>query len=216
MRMLHYVVGPIATNCYIPVSDDDLGIVIDPGDSGRKIGQELVKNNVRPQAILLTHGHIDHVSGVGDLKDFFAEKGIDIPVYIMEDELETLRDPEINLSAYMGQKSEDFSGLVTDTLEADEERTIADFTFRTIPTPGHTPGGCSYYFPEQKWLFSGDTLFCASAGRTDFKGSSTSQLVHSLNDRLFKLPDDVVVYPGHDRGTTIGFEKAGNPYSGML
>lgn len=213
MKMLHYVVGPIATNCYVLVSDDNEGIVIDPGASGTRIGQELEQNGVTPVAVLLTHGHFDHVGGVKDLVSFFKEKNITLPVYIMKDEMETLKDPMINRSGFMGRDVQDYSGLITDTFEPDEKRTIAGFTFLVIPCPGHTPGGCSYYFPDQKVLFSGDTLFYGSAGRTDFEGSSASALIHSIQDRLLKLPEDVTVFPGHDSETTIGFEKVNNPYA---
>lgn len=213
MKMLHYVVGPIATNCYVLVSDENEGIVIDPGASGARIGAEIEKNGVTPVAVLLTHGHFDHVGGVKDLVSFFKEKNITFPVYIMKDEMETLRDPMINRSGFMGRDVQDYSGLITDTFEPDERKTIAGFTFQVIPCPGHTPGGCSYYFPDQKILFSGDTLFYGSAGRTDFEGSSTSAIIHSIRDRLLVLPDDVTVFPGHDSETTIGFEKVNNPYA---
>lgn len=213
MKMLHYVVGSIATNCYVLVSDDNEGIVIDPGASGTRIGQELEKNGVTPVAVLLTHGHFDHVGGVKDLVSFFKEKNITFPVYIMKDEMATLKDPMINRSGFMGREVKDYSGLITGTFEPDEKKTIARFTFQVIPCPGHTPGGCSYYFPDQKVLFSGDTLFYGSAGRTDFEGSSTSALIHSIQDRLLKLPEDVTVFPGHDSETTIGFERVNNPYA---
>lgn len=216
MKMLHYIVGPIATNCYVLVNDDNKGIVIDPGASGQKIGEELEKNGVTPVAVLLTHGHFDHVDGVEDLVSFFRDKGTDIPVYILKDEMATMKDPMINRSGMMGRANRDYSGLVTDTFEPDEKRTIAGFTFQVIPTPGHTPGGCSYYFPEQKMLFPGDTLFYMSAGRTDFEGSSTSAIIHSIQDRLLTLPEDTSVFPGHGEATNIGFERINNPYSSNM
>lgn len=216
MKILHYIVGPIATNCYVPVSESNEGIVIDPGANGREIGADLTTKNITPVAILLTHGHFDHVDGVADLVAYFKEKNIDIPVYIMKDEMQTLKDPAINRSGFMGRGAKDYSGLITKTFEPDEEVTIAGFKIRVIPTPGHTPGGCSYYFPDEKALFSGDTLFCGSAGRTDFEGSSTSAIIHSIQDRLLVLPEDTSVYPGHESTTTIGFEKVNNPYSNYI
>lgn len=213
MQMIHYVVGPIATNCYTLVNDDNQGIVIDPGASGDKIGEHLAEKGVTPAAILLTHGHFDHVSGVEDLVSFYQDKGVTIPVYILKDELPTLKDPQINLSGVMSWAPKDFSGLITDTFTADEEKEIAGFRLQVIPTPGHTPGGCSYYFPDEGILFSGDTLFYGSAGRTDFEGGSTSALIHSIRERLLTLPDETKVYPGHDSETTIGFEKVNNPYA---
>lgn len=216
MKMLHYIVGPIATNCYVLVSDDDQGLVIDPGASGDRIGEELVKSGVTPLAILLTHGHFDHVDGVSDLVSFFKKRNTDISVYILRDEMETLKDPMINRSGMMGRGNKDYSSLISDTFEADEKKTIAGFTFQVIPTPGHTPGGCSYYFPEQKMLFPGDTLFYMSAGRTDFEGSSTAAIIHSIQERLLTLPEDTSVFPGHGEATNIGFERVNNPYSNYL
>ncbi|MQN01212.1 MAG: MBL fold metallo-hydrolase [Lachnospiraceae bacterium] len=209
MKLLHYVVGPIQTNCYTLVSDKNQGIVIDPGASGDSIAAELKKNQVTPVAVLLTHGHFDHVSGVEDLCSHYDS----LPVYILEQEMDTLRDPELNLSAVMSYEAKDFSGLITDTFKDGEEKTIAGFKFKVIWTPGHTPGGCSYYFPDLKLLFPGDTLFCESAGRTDFKGGSFSDEVHSIKEKLLTLPEDTTVYPGHDSNTTIAFEKINNPYA---
>ena len=209
MKLLHYVVGPIQTNCYTLVSDDNKGIVIDPGDSGDRIAAELKKNSVSPEAVLLTHGHFDHVSGVEALCSEFEK----LPVYILDKEMDTLKNPKYNLSGVMGYGPEDFSPLITDTFSDGEEKTIAGFTFKAIWTPGHTPGGCSYFFQKEKMLFPGDTLFCESAGRTDFAGGSMSDEIHSIREKLLTLPEDTNVYPGHDMTTKIAFEKINNPYA---
>lgn len=210
MRLLHYIVGPIQTNCYVLVADSGEGIVIDPGASGERIAGALDNEGVKPVAVLLTHGHFDHVSGVEDFVKHYEKKPA---VCILDKEMETLRDPETNLTAVMGFKAEDFSPLITDTFSDGEEKNIAGFKFRVIWTPGHTPGGCSYFFKDEKMLFPGDTLFCESAGRTDFKGGSTSDEIHSIREKLLTLPDDVTVYPGHDSTTAIAFEKINNPYA---
>ena len=210
MRLLHYIVGPIQTNCYILVSDENEGIVIDPGASGEKIAEALDRESVKPVAVLLTHGHFDHVSGV---EEFLAHYDKKPSVYILDKEMETLEDPEMNLTAVMTYEPKDFSPLITDTFSDGDEKEIVGFQVRVIWTPGHTPGGCSYFFPEEKMLFPGDTLFCESAGRTDFKGGSTSDEIHSIQDKLLTLPEDTNVYPGHDSQTTIAFEKINNPYA---
>ena len=209
MRLLHYIVGPIQTNCYVLVSDKDEGIVIDPGASGKRIAEVLDKEGVKPVAVLLTHGHFDHVSGAEELCAQYDA----LPVYILDKEMKTLKDPETNLTAVMSYEAKDFSPLITDTFSDGDEKEIAGFKFRVIWTPGHTTGGCSYFFPEEKMLFPGDTLFCESAGRTDFKGGSTSDEIHSIRERLLTLPEDTTVYPGHDSTTTIAFEKINNPYA---
>lgn len=210
MRLLHYIVGPIQTNCYVLAADDGKGIVIDPGASGAQIAAALGSEGVQPVAVLLTHGHFDHVSGVEELCDHISTKP---DVYILDRELETLKDPEMNLTAVMSYEARDFSSLVTDTFSDGEEKEIAGFTVRAIWTPGHTPGGCSYYFPDEKKLFCGDTLFRESAGRTDFRGGSASDEIRSIQKRLLTLPEDTEVYPGHDSATTIAFEKKNNPYA---
>ncbi|MBQ1916111.1 MAG: MBL fold metallo-hydrolase [Lachnospiraceae bacterium] len=209
MRLLHYIVGPIQTNCYVLVSDKNEGIVIDPGASGKRIAEVLDKEGVKPVAVLLTHGHFDHVSGAEELCAQYDA----LPVYILDKEMKTLKDPETNLTAVMSYEAKDFSPLITDTFSDGDEKEIAGFKFRVIWTPGHTTGGCSYFFPEEKMLFPGDTLFCESAGRTDFKGGSTSDEIHSIRERLLTLPEDTTVYPGHDSTTTIAFEKINNPYA---
>ena len=134
----------------------------------------------------------------------------DIPIYAHEAEAETLNNPSINLSGnMMGQPAR----YEVDNFLRDEETIkLAGFDIRVLFTPGHTPGGCCYYLPYEDLLFSGDTLFCGSVGRTDFPGGSMSQLVGAVRDKLMVLPDNTVVLTGHDSDTTIERERLYNPY----
>ncbi|MCR4733311.1 MAG: MBL fold metallo-hydrolase [Lachnospiraceae bacterium] len=226
MELERYVVGPVGTNCYVlfhPAEHDC--IVVDPGDSGFAIGKHLLEKGYRPRAILLTHGHFDHVSGVEQLQNFVQahreefdlpkEEGHKhvLPAYILDREEATLKDPAINLSGGMGGSPRDYSSIVDTYVTDGQELFIMGLKIRVIATPGHTPGGCCYYIPLENYLFSGDTLFCQSVGRTDFPGGSTAQIVRSIREKLLVLPDHTRVYPGHESETTIGFEKEYNPYA---
>ena len=206
MKLEQYVVGMVATNCYFLIDWDTKHIVIiDPGGESARLIKRIDDCGYIPEAILLTHGHFDHASEAAKLA---AEYGIKI--YANELERDTLKDPNLNLSY-------NFTG-VGDSYKADiwlkdrERFRLLDTDIIMFSTPGHTAGGCCYYLPQERLLFSGDTLFCGSVGRTDFPGGSMSQLIRSVEDKLFCLDDDVRVYPGHDAATTIGREKTYNPY----
>lgn len=206
MKINQYVVGPVQTNCYFVINDETNElIVVDPGESGKRLAEIAKENGFKPVAILLTHGHFDHITGV----DAFASEFDNIPVYIHEKEKETLTDPEMNAS-WMAGGSKTFE--VTDYLKDEQELDLAGFHIRVLFTPGHTPGGCCYYFPYEEVLFSGDTLFCQSVGRTDFKGGSMSELVRGIKEKLMVLPERTTVYPGHNELTSIEEERMYNPY----
>ena len=162
------------------------------------------KEGLKPVAVLLTHGHVDHAEGA---EEFAKEFGIRI--YAHELEKDTLEDPEINASWMMG-KRQVFSA--DEFLKDEQEIDLAGFHIRVLFTPGHTPGGCCYYFPYEEVLFSGDTLFCQSVGRTDFKKGSMSDLVRGIKDKLMVLPERTTVYPGHNDITSIENERMYNPY----
>ena len=155
-------------------------------------------------AILLTHGHFDHIMGIDSILENW-----NIPVYVEEEDLPIMTDPELNLSsAYTNGYS--FDGAKP--LKDGQKLELAGETIEVIHTPGHTMGGCCYYLPVEHAVFSGDTLFQRSVGRTDFPNSSQDAIVRSVRERLFALPDDTIVYPGHMGETKIEYEKLHNPY----
>lgn len=198
-------VGQIMTNCYLMCNTDTKELlIVDPGDEADRIARKITETGCMPKAILLTHGHYDHVLAVSDLKTRY-----DIPVYMSQNDKQTLQDPSI--ARMFGGKM--LQGAQIDRyLDQDEDLSLAGFEIKVLATPGHTPGGVCYYFPNEGVLFSGDTLFQGSIGRTDFPGGSYAQLIRSVESKLFVLPESVKVYPGHENETTIAFEKQYNPY----
>ena len=205
MKINQYVVGAVQTNCYFIINEDTKEVlIVDPGDAAKQLAQKVKDDGLTPVAILLTHGHFDHAGGA---KAFAEEFGIKI--YAHEKEKRTLEDPEYNVSWMVGS-SEVYSA--DEFLKDEQELDLAGFHIRVLYTPGHTEGGCCYYFPYDNVLFSGDTLFCMSVGRTDFKGGSMSEIVRSIKEKIMVLPEDTTVYPGHNDVTTIENERMYNPY----
>lgn len=206
LRVEQYVVGPVMTNCYFAVNEDtNEMLVIDPGDSAKQLVDKIKERALKPAAVLLTHGHFDHAWAAKEVAEEFS-----VPVYAEEHEKETLLSPEINLCGMMGQRGVIFHADVyvkdEDTLD------LAGFSVKVLHTPGHTKGGCCYYIEKEQALFSGDTLFCQSVGRTDFPGGSASVLIRSIEEKLLPLPGQTKVYPGHNETTTIGYERQYNPF----
>lgn len=211
------VLGVCQTNCYFLYREGNPEcIVVDPADQGGGIYTALQKNGFRVAAILLTHGHFDHIWGLDGLRDAVnaaAEaEGLDpVQVYAHEAEKELLRDADKNVSKQAGRPCTTYADVY---VKEGQEISAGGMTCRVIETPGHTAGGCCYYFEEAGFLLAGDTLFAESVGRTDFPTGSMGTLVRSIRDRLFALPDDTKVYPGHGESTTIGHEKEYNPFLG--
>ena len=205
MKVEKFVTGIISTNCYLAINEETKqAVVIDPAACPSYLMSHIKSEGLKVEAILLTHGHFDHIMGIdGFLSEF------DVPVYVHEDDADAMEDPVLNQSStYTSGYTFGKARYLRDrqTLE------LAGYTFQVIHTPGHTKGGCCYYVASEDVLFSGDTLFQNSVGRTDFVNSSTSDLVHSVRENLFLLPDDTIVYPGHMGETKIGHEKKYNPY----
>ncbi len=206
LRVMEYTVGEIMTNCFFIVNEDTKEtLIIDPGAEARRLSDRIMSEGLTPVAILLTHGHFDHTGAADALKDAFK-----IPIYAYEGEKQTLEDPILNLTGMWSAHPVKYSA---DVYVKDEEiLELAGFKIRVLFTPGHTPGGCCYYFENEKVLASGDTLFCGSIGRTDFPGGSMSKLVRGVKEKLFDLPGETEVLPGHNNRTTIGYEKQYNPF----
>lgn len=197
--------GMVATNCYLLMNKETKeALLVDPADNAARISSVIEENGCTLKAILLTHGHFDHIMALNDLK-----KKYNVPVYAHEDEADVLQQSSLNMSGMIGQ----IYTTQADHYEKDGAHLkLAGFDIIVLHTPGHTKGGACYYFPEEKVLMSGDTLFHCSIGRTDFPTGSMSQLVRSVKEQLFVLPDDVQVYPGHDSVTSIGYERQYNPF----
>jgi hydroxyacylglutathione hydrolase len=197
--------GPLQTNCYIVTNDDKTkGIVIDPGMNPAALLRRI--ESIEIEAIVLTHAHFDHIGGVDQVRKL---KGC--PVYLHDAEADWLTTPKKNGSTMWPEIG---GAITTDPAEyslADGQKlALLGETFRVFHTPGHSPGSCSFLCG--KHLFGGDVLFRLSVGRTDLPGGSSNALMNSIHGVLFDLDDDVRVYPGHGPQTTIGFEKANNPY----
>lgn len=199
------VLGMIHTNVYLAVNTETKeAILIDPADDAGRLKRDIEALGVRPVGILLTHGHFDHIGAAKELAEHYG-----IPIVAGSEETEVLADPGINMS---GQFTDPF-GLTADRLYGDGETlSMAGFWIRVFHTPGHTKGGVCYYLPEEGVLFSGDTLFCGTIGRTDLPTGSMSALVRSVRGLLENLPDETAVYPGHSSDTTIAYEKEYNSF----
>ena len=206
MKVGKFVLGPVATNCYIGINEETKEcFIVDPATCPPEFVSYIKNAGLTVKAVLLTHGHFDHLMGLDALLKEFP-----VPVYAHEAERDVLESEQLNSSASMLGQPYSFSGA--DYVTNRQELRIAGFEIRVIYTPGHTIGGCCYYIEKEKTLFSGDTLFHGSVGRTDLPTGSMGQLVSSVRDRLFVLPDDTKVYPGHMEETTIGYEKKYNPF----
>ncbi|MBI3914278.1 MAG: MBL fold metallo-hydrolase [Chloroflexi bacterium] len=198
------VVGPLGVNCYL-VGDDTKRdvIVIDPGGDARKILDALAKRDLRVSAIVNTHAHFDHVGALTEIRE-----ATHAPFMLHAD--------DVQLLAYAQQSAAMFGLAIPQPtppeklLQEGETITVNALSLRVLHTPGHTPGGiCLLY---DKYVFVGDTLFQGSIGRTDLPGGDYGTLMKSIGDKLFPLPDETIVYPGHGPATTMRDEKLLNPF----
>ncbi len=205
MKITKFLTGIITVNTYLVYDEETKeGFIVDPGAYSPQLTKEAIEEGVDIKYIILTHGHGDHIGGVSEhLRDFPNAK-----VIAHEAEAEMLANPEYNVSKDCCRREISMSADIyvkdKDTLK------VGNMELTFIHTPGHSKGGMSIY--TNGYLFSGDTLFCRSIGRTDFYGGDYRQIINSIKDKLFLLPDDTIVLPGHMGSTTIGDEKRGNPF----
>ena len=206
MKIGNFVLGPVGTNCYIAGNEKTKEcFIVDPAACPPEFISYIKSSGFAVKAVLLTHGHFDHIMGLDALLKEFP-----VTVYAHEAEKELLTDAQLNASVSMYGQGYTFSGA--EYVSDGQELEAVGEKIRVIYTPGHTIGGCCYYITEEAVLFSGDTLFKASVGRTDLPTGSMGQLVRSIKEKLFVLPDETKVYPGHMDETSIGYEKKYNPF----
>ena len=205
MKVEQYCVGQVQTNCYFAINEETQeALIVDPGDSAAFLAEKIKPTELKPQAVLLTHGHFDHAMAAKELADIFGVK-----IYAHEAEQETLKQSGLNASGMIGRRDSYHADVF---VKDGEVLNLAGMELKVLHTPGHTEGGCCYYAEKEQVLFSGDTLFCQSVGRTDFPRGSMSQLIRSIKEKLLPLPNTVKVYPGHMGVTTIGIERSSNPF----
>lgn len=198
------VVGAFAANCYVVAeSEGQKAAVIDPGGDPEAIAAVIERHGLTVDVILNTHGHADHIAANGELARLWRA-----PIAIHRFDAPMLTNPNLNLSAIFGVGL--VSPMASRLLEDGDVINIGSLGFRVSHTPGHTPGGVCFVVGET--VFSGDTLFAGSIGRTDFPRGSMTDLLSAITEKLLTLPDRAVVHPGHGPETTIGEEKRYNPF----
>ena len=210
MKIDHLILGAYETNCYILRKSEKARdcVVIDTGLESDKLIDFLGEHKLSPLAVVLTHGHVDHIAGVAVLLKNYP----DVKVYMHKIDAEMLKETANNVSARIGRQPSTLDIVETDFLiEKASIIKVAGINLQVLHTPGHTPGGICLYSKNEGIVFTNDTLFADGVGRTDL-GGNIEQLIKSIKEKLFTLPDETAVYPGHGPVTTIAQEKKSNPH----
>lgn len=204
MKIISFRTGPISVNTYIVYKNDTKeGFIVDPGGNFKRIVKEVTDNNIKLCAQLLTHGHFDHCGASKQLQE------IGVPVYIHQKDAEKTSGNG-NLSKNLGME---FNNFTTDNVFKDGDTLkIGGFEIEVMHTPGHTKGSSSFLLRKERVIFTGDTLFNMSVGRTDLPEGNAVALNNSIRSKVFALQGDYDVYPGHDESTTLDYERNYNPY----
>jgi len=200
-------VGGYQTNCYI-LSVEKRAVIVDPGDDANKIVAYLETNGLVPEAVLITHGHFDHLGALEQIQEKYP-----VDVYIHQDEKGCLTNPELNLSHQPGRGGISIKDL--SRLQVIEEEGVIELLgekIQTLHVPGHTVGSVVFYVLEAGFAIVGDVLFKSSIGRTDFPNGNHDQLIAGIKSKLMTLPEETIVYTGHGEATLIGTEKRNNPF----
>ena len=213
VKLHAFELGRCQTNAYVVEVRANAGQnsvsacwVVDPGESPEPLLNFLRDRGLKPEAILLTHAHADHIAGVDQVRAMFPK----IPVLAHALEHEWFQDPQLNLSLFIGEPVS--VSTPTGTLEHAQKISLGGIQFQVLHTPGHSPGSVTLHCASEKFAIVGDTLFQNSIGRSDFPGSDPDVLMQSIKEVLLTLPGDTAIYPGHGPSTTIDKERRSNPF----
>ena len=205
---------PLSSNCYIVSDESGKTVVFAVCERGEEIYNYIKELDLSVEAVIITHGHFDHIYGLADFMRCAEDDGKNIPVYIHSGDVLMMRSCEKNLSAPLFRIPYEYTGILNETSDGDVI-TVGSMNFRVLHTPGHTDGCACYVEESEKTIFSGDVLFEGSIGRTDFPGGSMGIMRESLK-KLMEFDGSYRVYPGHGPSTTIGDERNFNPYIAQL
>ena len=215
------VVGVFSTNSYLFSQWKKECIVIDPGGESAKIISHMTQKNLTPRGIVCTHGHIDHISAIKDIQNYYSKKGIQLPLAVHKLDLHFFGPDswEVHTESIAGISNEllltmniEINTIPLPDIILKEGDILFDSDLTVIHTPGHSPGGISLYSESQNFLFSGDTLFFEGVGRTDLPGGDLETLMTSIREKILPLPDSTRVFPGHGPFSTIEREREHNPF----
>ena len=205
MKIHPYSLGQMQANCYLLENDSEC-LIVDPADDASFIFEKIQEKNLEIIAVIATHGHFDHIMAAGEMQISYKKLfGQDLPLIIHPKDQFLLKRIVETARHFLNYEPAVIPIMQTKHLNPGEF-IISNFKFQIIHTPGHTPGSCCLYFRQDNVLFTGDTLFKAGIGRYDFSYSDKDELKKSL-DKIFKLPEDTIIYPGHGEESTIGEER---------